>query len=62
MKGKWSVTKGRGSKSVSGVNVAKFVKAGGKKYNLVTDNCQDGADRMYQLGDDKLGKRGSCKG
>ena len=33
--------------------MSDFVKAGGKKYNLVTDNCIHGAKRMTNLGNKK---------
>ena len=39
-------------KSVNGKNVGDFVKAGGKDYNIVTDNCHHASGRM-----DNLGKR-----
>ena len=39
-------------KSVNGKSVGDFVKAGGKNYNVVTNNCHDASRRM-----DNLGKR-----
>ena len=39
----WVVTE---TKSVSSSKVSDYVKAGGTKYNLVTDNCKHSATRM----------------
>lgn len=40
-----------GSKDVSGVKVADYVKAGGKDYNLASNNCHDARKRGMELGD-----------
>ena len=50
MSNRWSNI-GNG-KSVKGKSVGDFVKAGGKKYNFLFNNCHHARDRM-----DKLGKR-----
>ena len=34
---------------VTGVKVTDLVKAGGQEYNLITDNCYNGQDRMMKL-------------
>ena len=38
------------AKSVYGKNVGDFVKAGGKNYNVFTDNCHSATDRNTKLG------------
>ena len=47
MSGKWRTTETR---SVQGHTVSDFVKAGGAKYKLATDNCIHSANRMTRLG------------
>lgn len=38
-----------GSRPVSGSSVADFVRAGGKDYSTLTDNCHSGRCRMMEL-------------
>lgn len=44
MSDKWETT---GRKSVSSGNVGDYVRQGGTNYNLLKDNCQHGAGRMW---------------
>jgi len=50
MSGKWRTTETR---KVQGHTVSDFVKTGGKKYSLLTDNCIHSANRMTNLGNRK---------
>ena len=43
------------AKSVNGKSVGDFVKAGGKNYNLLLNNCHHARKKMHSLG-----KRSSC--
>ena len=43
------------AKSVNGKTIGDFVKAGGKNYNLFTNNCHHASKRMHNLG-----KRSAC--
>ncbi|XP_055520717.1 uncharacterized protein LOC129714876 [Leucoraja erinacea] len=45
MSNKWKVVEGR---PVEGKTVADFIKAGGRDYNLLTDNCLDAAKNMMK--------------
>ena len=46
MSSKWRVTK---SKKVEGARVGDYVETGGEEYNVITDNCHDGSERMMEL-------------
>ena len=48
MSGDWK--SGGSQPAQSGTKVADYVKAGGQKYNVAFDNCNDASKRMMDVG------------
>jgi hypothetical protein len=44
MSSNWHVSD---TKQVNNARVGDYVKAGGKDYNVLTNNCEHATDRMY---------------